>query len=214
MLVAVRGRFHAVPDPRSRWRALKALLGFAATGFALGLVEIGVRTDRLVGAPGVAQWIRESAYGLLGISGPLHFARPLTAEAVSITTGTFGLLAVVAAAVLLLQSRGRHTVRTEVDDQRLRDLLRQYGGNDSLGYFRAPGRQGPDLGTVGRGRHRVPGRARCQPRRGRPDRGRGGMAGSRRRLARRLRGARLDTRGPGLRPHRRHRLPAQWPRRD
>ena len=135
MLIAVRGRFHAVADPRSRWRALTALLGFAATGFALGLVEIGVRADRLVGAPGVSQWIRESAYGLLGISGPLHFARPLAAEAVSITTGTFGLLAVVAAAVLLLQSGVRRTVRTEVDDQQLRDLLCQYGGNDSLGYF-------------------------------------------------------------------------------
>jgi lysyl-tRNA synthetase, class II len=135
MLIAVRGRFHAIPDPRSRWRALAALAGFAATGFVLGLVEIAVRADRLVGAPGVTQWIRESALGLLGITGPLHFARPLAAEAVSITTGTFGLLAVVAAAVLLLQSGGHRATRSAADDQRLRDLLDQYGGNDSLGYF-------------------------------------------------------------------------------
>lgn len=135
MLIVVRGRFHAIPDPRSRWRALTAFAGFTAVGFLLGLVEIAVRTDRLVGAPGVTQWIRESALGLLGITGPLHFARPLAAEAVSITTGTFGLLAVVAAAVLLLRSGGRRAPRTEADDQRLRELLDQYGGNDSLGYF-------------------------------------------------------------------------------
>jgi lysyl-tRNA synthetase, class II len=135
MLIVVRKRFHAIPDPRSRWRALAALTGFAATGFALGLVEIAIRADHLVGTPGVTLWIRQSALGLLGISGPLHFVHPLAAEAVSITTGTFGLLAVVAAAVLLMQSGGHRALRTDADDQRLRELLEAYGGNDSLGYF-------------------------------------------------------------------------------
>ena len=135
MLIVVRGRFHAIADPRSRWRALTALTGFAATGFTLGLIEIAIRADRLVGAPGVTLWVQQSALGLLGITGPLHFAHPLAAETVSITTGTFGLLAVVAAAVLLLQTGGRRALRTDADDQRLRGLLDQYGGNDSLGYF-------------------------------------------------------------------------------
>ena len=135
MLIVVRGRFHAVPDPHSRLRALTALIGFAAAGFVLGLAEIAVRADRLVGAPGVTQWIRQSAYGVLGFTGPLHFVHPLAGEAVSITTGTFGLLAVVAAAVLLLQSGNRRAPRTDSDTRRLRSLLEQYGGNDSLGYF-------------------------------------------------------------------------------
>ncbi|MEV4701846.1 phosphatidylglycerol lysyltransferase domain-containing protein [Actinoplanes sp. NPDC049316] len=135
MLIAVRHRFHAVADPRSRWRALAALTGFAATGLVLGFLEIAVRADRLVGAPGVTQWLRHAALGLIGVTGPVRFVHPLAAEAVSLTTGTFGVLAAVAAAVLLLQSGARHASRTEADERRLRDLLDRYGGEDSLGYF-------------------------------------------------------------------------------
>ncbi|GID70816.1 membrane protein [Actinoplanes cyaneus] len=135
MLVAVRGRFLAVPDPRSRWRAVTAFTGFAATGFVLGLAEIAIRADHLVGAPGVTQWVEHAALGLIGVTGPVRFVRPWAADTVSLTTGTFGLLAVIAAAVLLLQTAERRPARTEADDERLRDLLRRYGGKDSLGYF-------------------------------------------------------------------------------
>ncbi|MFI7602287.1 phosphatidylglycerol lysyltransferase domain-containing protein [Actinoplanes sp. NPDC049681] len=134
-LVAVRKRFRAVPGPRSRWHALAALAGFTSSGFVLGLIEIAIRSDRLVSTPGVKLWAEESALGLVGITGPLRFVHPLAAEMVGITTGTFGLLSVVAAAVLLLQPGGRRVTRTVADDQRLRDLLDRYGGNDSLGYF-------------------------------------------------------------------------------
>jgi lysyl-tRNA synthetase class 2 len=135
LLVAVRGGFRAVPGPRSRWRAVTAFTGFAATGFALGLAEIAIRADRLVGTPGVRLWAQHSALGLVGVTGPVRFARPWAAETVSLTTGTFGLLAVLAAAVLLLQTAERRPDRTGADEERLRDLLRRYGGNDSLGYF-------------------------------------------------------------------------------
>ncbi|GGK73491.1 membrane protein [Mangrovihabitans endophyticus] len=135
LLILVRGRFHAVADPRGRWRALAALTGFAATGFALGLIEIAVHSHRLVGAPGITLWVRESALGLLGVTGPLRFDHPLPGEAVTVTTGTFGLLSVVTAAVLLLQSAGHQALRSDADERRLRGLLDQYGGNDSLGYF-------------------------------------------------------------------------------
>ncbi|MFI1996357.1 phosphatidylglycerol lysyltransferase domain-containing protein [Actinoplanes sp. NPDC020271] len=135
MLVVVRRRFSAVPDPRSRWRAVTAFTGFAATGFVLGLAEIAIRADHLVGAPGVLQWVQHAALGLIGVTGPVRFVRPWAADTVSLTTGTFGLLAVIAAAVLLLQTAERRPVRTEADDDRLRDLLHRYGGNDSLGYF-------------------------------------------------------------------------------
>jgi lysyl-tRNA synthetase class 2 len=135
MLLMVRGRFHALADPRNRWRALRALLVLAAAGFLLGFLEIAVRMNRLVGHPGWWSWAQESALGLLGISGPLRFAHPLGADAVSYTTGAFGLLSVIVATVLLLRPGTRLPERTAQDDETLRELLCQYGGADSLGYF-------------------------------------------------------------------------------
>ncbi|GAA0569706.1 phosphatidylglycerol lysyltransferase domain-containing protein [Paractinoplanes ferrugineus] len=135
LLIVRRDGFHAIPDPRSRWRALTALAGFAGTGFGLGFLEIAIRADRLRGTPGVRLWAEHAALGLVGVTGPIQFVHPRAATAVSFTTGTFGLLAVVAAAVLLLRPGARRVTRTEADDQQLRALLARYGGNDSLGYF-------------------------------------------------------------------------------
>jgi len=135
MLIVVRGRFHAVADPRNRWRALLALAGFAVAGFLLGFVEIAVRVNRLEGKPSWVSWAQESALGLLGITGPLRFVHPLGAEAVSLTTGACGLLAVTSAVILLLRPGTPLPERTDADDQTLRDLLHRYGRRDSLGYF-------------------------------------------------------------------------------
>src|SRR4051812_29525483 len=57
-LLATRDRFTALADPRRPLRALAALAGFAAAGFVLGLVEIAVRANRLVGHPGVLAWAK------------------------------------------------------------------------------------------------------------------------------------------------------------
>jgi len=135
LLVAVRGRFRALADPRNRWRALLALVGFAGAGLLLGFAEIAVRMNRLEGHPGLASWVEEAALGLLGISGPLHFVHPFGAEAVSYTTGAFGLLAVTMAVVLLLRPGTQLPERTEANDRALRELLHRYGSADSLGYF-------------------------------------------------------------------------------
>lgn len=135
MLLATRERFTVRADPRSRWHALSALLGFGAAGFALGFSAIAVRSDRLDGSPGVLDWAKESALGLAGLSGPIHFHNSRAAEALSVTTGACGLLAVLAASVLLLRPGPHRPHRTDEDDIRLRALLDRYGGGDSLGYF-------------------------------------------------------------------------------
>jgi lysyl-tRNA synthetase class 2 len=135
MLIAVRGRFTAIADPRNRWRALGALLGFGAAGFVLGFIEIAARDNHLLGHPGVAQWAQEALFGLVGVSGPLRFARAIGADAVSYTTGAFGVLACGACVVLLMRPGSRHPERTAEDERRLRELLARYGEGDSLGYF-------------------------------------------------------------------------------
>jgi lysyl-tRNA synthetase class 2 len=134
-LLVTRGRFTAVADPRNPWRALTALAGFAAAGFVLGFLEIAIRANRLVGTPGVADWARESALGLIGLDGPVQFQYRLGADAVSYTTGACGLLAVGVALVVLLQHGAHRPHRSGTDDERLRELLRKYGAADSLGYF-------------------------------------------------------------------------------
>jgi lysyl-tRNA synthetase class 2 len=135
LLIAVRGRFQALADPRNPWRAAFALVGFAAAGFLLGFVEIAVRMNRLDGHPPWSSWALESGLGLVGITGPLHFVHPVGAQAVSLTTGAFGLLAVTMAVVLLLRPGTRLPERTDEDERTLRELLRRYGSGDSLGYF-------------------------------------------------------------------------------
>ncbi|MEV8509760.1 phosphatidylglycerol lysyltransferase domain-containing protein [Actinoplanes sp. NPDC051475] len=135
LLVVTRGRFGAVADPRNRWRAPAAFAGFAVAGFVCGFVEIAVREDRLVGRPGWWGWAQEAAFGLVGVSGPIRFVHPIAAEAVSVTTGGFGLLAAGVAVVLLLRPGSPLPQRSEAEDALVRDLLERCGGQDSLGYF-------------------------------------------------------------------------------
>ncbi|GAA3347355.1 hypothetical protein GCM10020358_61830 [Amorphoplanes nipponensis] len=65
----------------------------------------------------------------------MRFVHPLGGEAVSYTTGMFGLLSVAVAVVLLLRPAHRLPQRTAEDDLIVRDLVRRHGGADSLGYF-------------------------------------------------------------------------------
>jgi lysyl-tRNA synthetase, class II len=135
MLLVVRDRFRAAADPGSRWRALTALAGFGAAGFVLGFIEIAIRQDRLIGRPGVVAWAQEALFGLIGLNGPVRFRYDFAADAVSYTTGAFGMLAVGAAVVLLLRPGTRVPRQTADDELRLRELLDRYGDADSLGYF-------------------------------------------------------------------------------
>ena len=134
-LIVTRDRFTALADRRNPWRALVALLGFAAAGFLIGFLEIAVRANKLVGHPGVGDWAKESALGLIGLNGPVDYQYRIGADAVSYTTGACGLLAAGVALVVLLRPGSRRPERNDHDEERLRTLLQRYGGNDSLGYF-------------------------------------------------------------------------------
>jgi lysyl-tRNA synthetase class 2 len=135
LLLARRGQFTAVGDPRNRWQAARAAALFLGAGFVLGFAEIAVRQNRLLGHPDGWKWAAHSALGLIGVTGPVRFRYPVGAETVTLTTGAFGMLAFACAAVLLLRpSRGLAGAGPE-GDARLRDLLHRHGDGDSLGYF-------------------------------------------------------------------------------
>jgi lysyl-tRNA synthetase class 2 len=135
MLILTRDRFTTVADPRSRWRALTALVGFAAAGLVLGFLEIAIHANRLVGEPGVIDWAKEAALGLIGFDGPVRFQYRVGADTVAYTTGACGLLAAGVALVILLRPGSRRPQRGGDSEARLRELLQRYGGADSLGYF-------------------------------------------------------------------------------
>jgi lysyl-tRNA synthetase class 2 len=135
MLIMVRGRFDALADRRNRWRALQAFAGLAGAGFLLGVFEIAIRANKLVGHPGVLRWAEHAALGLIGVDGPVRFQFRIGGDLVAYTTGASGLLAVVVAVVVLLRPGARIPSRTEEDDCALRALLERYGSADSLSYF-------------------------------------------------------------------------------
>ena len=135
LLVSRRDQFTAIGDPRSRWRAVRAAALFLAAGFVLGFAEIAVRANKLAGDPGVWQWARHAALGLIGVDGPIRFESPIGGAVVAATTGAFGGLACVTVVLLLLRPNRGPARPGPADDARMRDLLDRYGSGDSLGYF-------------------------------------------------------------------------------
>jgi lysyl-tRNA synthetase, class II len=135
LLIWKRHQFTTIGDLRNRWRALRACALFLGSGFVLGFAEIAVRVNRLVGDPGVVKWAEHAALGLIGISGPVRFQYPMGASAVSVTTGSFGLVAFAVAALLLLRPGTRRHQPTGEDEARVRAILDRHGSADSLGYF-------------------------------------------------------------------------------
>ncbi|WP_433796351.1 phosphatidylglycerol lysyltransferase domain-containing protein [Actinoplanes sp. CA-252034] len=135
VLMWQRDEFTAPGDPRNRWRAARACATFLGAGFLLGFAEIGVRGNRLDGQFTLWSWAEHAALGLIGVTGPVRFAHPLGDLTVSITTGTFGLLAFASGALLLLRPSSGTGCAPAVQHPRLREMLDRYGDGDSLGYF-------------------------------------------------------------------------------
>jgi len=135
ILLGGRRDYCAAAGRSSRWRALAALAGFGGAGLAFGVAEIAVRSRALVPGQSPRLWVVHAAEGMVGITGPLRFTHPAVADAVSLTTGTMGLLAAGVALVVLLRPLGRRPGHSPDDVERIGKLLATHGCQDSLGYF-------------------------------------------------------------------------------
>lgn len=133
-LLRHRGEFAALPDPRSRWRALANFVLMGAGSLALGLVIVSVHPKRTVGDPSVADRLTHVLYGLFGIEGPVDY-RGSTSWTVAFSLGALGLLTAVTTIYLAFRPEHPAARLTEEDEARLRALLAQHGGRDSLGHF-------------------------------------------------------------------------------
>ncbi|WP_307621763.1 phosphatidylglycerol lysyltransferase domain-containing protein [Streptomyces sp. V3I7] len=133
-LLRHRTEFAALPDPRSRWRALANFVLMGAGSLALGLVIVSAHPERTVGDPSVAERLTHVMYGLFGFEGPVAY-RGDTSWTVAFSLGALGLLTAVTTVYLAFRPEHPAARLTEEDESRLRALLRKHGGRDSLGHF-------------------------------------------------------------------------------
>ncbi|EGX56934.1 hypothetical protein SZN_25345 [Streptomyces zinciresistens K42] len=133
-LLRHRDQFTALPDPRSRWRALANFVLMGAGSLALGLVIVSAHPKTLVGDPSVADRLTHVLYGLLGVEGPVDY-QDSTSWTVAFSLGALGLLTAVTTIYLAFRPEHPAAHLTADDEARLRGLLDRHGGRDSLGHF-------------------------------------------------------------------------------
>ncbi|MEU1890605.1 phosphatidylglycerol lysyltransferase domain-containing protein [Streptomyces pristinaespiralis] len=134
LLLRHRGEFAALPDPRSRWRALANFVSMGAGSLVVGLVVVSAHPGRVVGDPGLTDRLEHVIYGLFGFEGPIEYSDGVS-WTVGYCLGALGLLTAVTTIYLAFRPEHPAARLTADDERRLRDLLAVHGGRDSLGHF-------------------------------------------------------------------------------
>ncbi|MGS2588693.1 phosphatidylglycerol lysyltransferase domain-containing protein [Streptomyces hebeiensis] len=134
LLLRHRDQFAALPDPRSRWRALANFVLMGAGSIGLGLVIVSAHPHRTIGDPGLADRLEHVLYGLFGLTGPVGY-RGTVDGTVAYSLGSLGLLTALTTIYLAFRPEHPAARLTGDDERRLRALLDRHGGRDSLGHF-------------------------------------------------------------------------------
>ncbi len=136
VLLVNRRHFVAVPDPAvGRWYAGRIFARFALAGIVVDVVLLTLGRHRIAGTPSLAELVWHSTLALGGISGPLRFLSPPLDDLTAVTGLVFGVTAAVLGAYFLLRSAEPAPAMDAGDRQRVRALLTEFGGRDSLAYF-------------------------------------------------------------------------------
>lgn len=134
-LLLFRDEFFATGDPRTRWRALFAFVGLFGSSFAIGYLLIVVRHRQVIGSMSFDRVAQHVVYGLVGVSGPLHFRGDRTGDLIAATLVAMGALTALVTAYLIFRPAEPRAMLASSDEQRMRELLAVHGARDSLGYF-------------------------------------------------------------------------------
>ncbi|KOV85653.1 membrane protein, partial [Streptomyces sp. NRRL WC-3618] len=134
MVLRHRTEFEALPDPRSRWRALTNFVLMSAGSLGLGLVIVSAHSNRMYGDPSLAELLSHVMYGLFGFEGPVDYAGP-TSWTVGYSLGALGLLTAITTIYFAFRPEHPAARLTPEDEDRLRVLLDKHGRRDSLGHF-------------------------------------------------------------------------------
>ncbi|GAO06835.1 hypothetical protein TPA0598_02_00730 [Streptomyces lydicamycinicus] len=133
-LVWHRREFAALPDPRSRWKALANLVVLGGVSFGIGLVIVSSHPHKTIGSPSLWERAEHVLWGLFGFEGPVAYTHHVD-YTVGYSLGALGLLTVATTAYLAFRPEHPAARLTDEDEQRLRALLDRHGARDSLGYF-------------------------------------------------------------------------------
>ncbi|MGI9005945.1 MAG: phosphatidylglycerol lysyltransferase domain-containing protein [Streptosporangiaceae bacterium] len=132
---ALRRQFYAVGDPRTRWRAVGALIGLLITDVLIGVGYLSGPADLRVGYA-FSEKLQTALNGLVGAAGPVAFGpHDLRGDFFATLMGALAFVTVIITAHLFLrpaEPQGRLGVSDAV---RIRTLLDKHGDGDSLGYF-------------------------------------------------------------------------------
>ncbi|MCX4818452.1 phosphatidylglycerol lysyltransferase domain-containing protein [Streptomyces sp. NBC_01142] len=134
LLLRHRREFAALPDPRSRWKALANFVLMGAGSLGLGLVIVSAHPGRVVGSPSLTDRLEHVLFGLFGFEGPVDYAGRVS-WTVGYSLGALGLLTAITTIYLAFRPEHPAARLTEDDERRLRDLLTRHGARDSLGHF-------------------------------------------------------------------------------
>lgn len=134
LLARHRGAFDALPDPRSRWRALTNFVLMGAGSLLLGLAIVSAHPHDMVGSPSLAERLEHVLYGLFGVEGPLDYTGP-TSRTVAFSLGALGMITALTTVYLAFRPEQSAARRSEEDEAKLRALLDKHGARDSLGHF-------------------------------------------------------------------------------
>lgn len=134
LLLGHRKEFYALPDPRTRWRALANFLVLGAVSVALGWLIVAAHPGTVVGSPSVGEQLEHVVWGLFGFEGPMRYTDGVD-YTVGYSLGALGLLTAATTAYLAFRPACPPARLTAGDEARLRELLDAHGGRDSLGYF-------------------------------------------------------------------------------
>ncbi|MEU9121224.1 phosphatidylglycerol lysyltransferase domain-containing protein [Streptomyces sp. NPDC048506] len=133
-LVWHRREFAALPDPRSRWKAVANFVVLGGASFGIGMVIVSSHPHKIVGSPSFTERAEHVLWGLFGFEGPIGFTNHVD-YTVGYSLGALGLLTVATTAYLAFRPEHPVARLTEDDERQLRELLARHGARDSLGYF-------------------------------------------------------------------------------
>jgi lysyl-tRNA synthetase class 2 len=134
LLIRYRGEFYALGDPTTRWRAVRAFVVLLVVSVLAGLLVLWLSRREIVGGwPPLTDALREIAYGMLGLDGPLEFTRDRTTDVVGSMLLALGLMTLLTPVYLALRPPEPRPELTDDDDTRLRALMERH--SDSLAYF-------------------------------------------------------------------------------